>query len=171
MPAQIYRVSEPVAGFAPLAAAARGKGFLFLDRLAAQWRSGARAFAGPGACLFAAYDFSAHEGGRLAGLCGLNRDPYGDDPQFARVRRLYVDAAYRGHGLGRRLVAQVLDAATPRFTSIRLRTERASAFFEALGFTPVSDLHATHVLRFAAPVCPVTPNGVTQKGPGSAQRH
>src|SRR5206468_13009060 len=93
--------------------------------------SGANRLGRPGEALFA-----ARMDGRLIGACGLNVDPYTPAPGVGRVRHLYVLTDYRRLGVGRRLVEQVLDAASGRFERLRLSTQNPAAaqLYEQLGF-------------------------------------
>jgi len=78
----------------------------------------------------------------IVGVCGLNRDPYVDDPSIGRVRHLYVSPSHRRQGIGRALVRTVMDAASDRFRMLRLRTTPvAGSFYGALGFQSVSSGH------------------------------
>src|SRR4051812_6289699 len=106
-------------------------GFRFIRRLVEEWDVGANRFDRPGEALF-----GARTRGQLVGVCGLNVDPYAADERVGRVRHLYVIASYRRLGVGRRLVAAVVEAARDRFHTLRLRTMNAGAglFYEALGF-------------------------------------
>ncbi len=54
-----------------IAREARASGHVFLDRLIADWHSGANRFDKPGECLLGLFD-----GDRLVAIGGLNRDPY-----------------------------------------------------------------------------------------------
>jgi len=138
----VLRTSE----LAALREAARREGFGMLERLVLDWESGANRFAAPGEALFLAQRF-----GHSAGVCGLNRDPFAGDASVARLRRLYVDPAERGRGLGRLLTRVALAQARPHFARVRLRTPndparglQAARFYEALGFRPTSEADATH---------------------------
>ncbi|MFO1169915.1 MAG: GNAT family N-acetyltransferase [Hyphomicrobiaceae bacterium] len=119
---------------------ARASNHTFLDRLIADWHSGANRFDAPGECYLGVYD-----GDTLIACGGLNRDPYiADDPAIGRLRHLYVAEAYRGRGVGRHLVDGLIARATA-FRRIRLRaTPEAVAFYERLGFLLVDESHATH---------------------------
>ena len=125
-----------------LRAEGRAEGFSFVDRLADDWIAGANRFEAPGERLIAAFVQDS-----LAGLCGLNRDPYVTRPGVARLRHLYVRGTARRTGIASALVADLLDAASPTFHTIRLRTTTAAAaaFYLKLGFTPASEATATHV--------------------------
>src|SRR5262245_43351990 len=131
-----------------LVAEAEGEDHCFLRRLVEEWESGVNRFAQPGEALFAAV-----ADGRVVGVCGLNRDPYTADERVGRVRHLYVQAAYRRRGVGRRLIAAVVAAAQGVFGRLRLRTNSATAarFYEALGFRPCGEAACTHTLVLAGP--------------------
>jgi GNAT superfamily N-acetyltransferase len=55
-------------------------------------------------------------------------------------------AEARRHGFGRRLLASLEARAWPAYSSLRLRTdtERAAAFYEALGYSRSEEPGATH---------------------------
>jgi GNAT superfamily N-acetyltransferase len=132
---------------ADLVAESETAGLRFLRRLVVDWESGHNRFAGPGEAFFAAVS-----GPRVVGVCGLNADPYAAVPGVGRVRRLYVLAAFRRSGVGRRLVRAVVAAARGPFQQLRLRTdgEAAARFYVALGFQPCAGVpDCTHTLRLA----------------------
>ncbi len=119
------------------------EGYKFVERLCAEWVSGANRFSAPGEALFLAVS-----GGQMVGVCGLNRDPYTRDPDIGRVRRLYVARAHRRGGVGRALLEAVVDSARDRFKRLRVRTDAGGKFFEALGFRRISsEAETTHVLE------------------------
>lgn len=92
----------------------------------------------------------ARDAGVPIGICGLNVDPYLGDDSVARLRHLYVLTSQRRRGIGGRLVRVCVDTARSGFRRIRLRTfdPVASAFYESVGFTPVSEDDATHAIEF-----------------------
>jgi ribosomal protein S18 acetylase RimI-like enzyme len=118
-------------------------GVRLVRRLVDEWADGTNRFDRPGEALFGAW-----VDGRLAGVCGLNVDPYAGDERVGRVRHLYVLTSSRRLGVGRELVACVLAAARGRFGRLRLSTTNPAAarLYEALGFRPVSERDCTHVL-------------------------
>jgi len=141
----VERLEElPLASVAPLVSESERAGESFVRRLVDEWESGANRFDRFGEALF-----GARAGGRLVGVCGLNRDPYADDASVGRVRHLYVAAAERRRGVGGALVSAVVDAARGTFDEVRLRTrsDEAAAFYESLGFRRTSAVaDCTHVL-------------------------
>ena len=138
---------ETVATFDPerirrLIDEARGAGHRFLDRLSEEWLAGINRFCKPGEALFLLTAPPA-----VIAVCGVNIDPYSADPGVARLRHLYVLAAWRRHGFGSRLVRHATEhAAFHSFRRMRLRTASPSAavFYETLGFRPCVDPSATH---------------------------
>jgi 8-oxo-dGTP diphosphatase len=133
---RITRIHELPEDFENLVALSLREDFAAMRRMRDDWNSGANRFDRPGEVVF-----EARVGSRLAGICGLNRDPYADSPEVGRVRHLYVDPAFRRRGVGRALVAQIVDAAACSFARLRLRTLRADAdlFYVAIGFQRVAD--------------------------------
>jgi GNAT superfamily N-acetyltransferase len=123
-------------------------GSRIVRRLIEEWASGVNRFDRPGEALL-----GASLGGRVVGVCGLNRDPYAAEAGVGRVRHLYVHSAFRRLGVGRHLVAAVIAAARDHFDTLRLRTANPAAarLYEALGFRASNDVaHCTHVMRLAA---------------------
>ena len=128
-----------------LRAESSDEGFSFIERLCAEWISGANRFDAPGEALFLALN-----DGQVVGVCGLNRDPYAHDPRVGRVRRLYVSPAHRQRGIGQTLLAAVIACARGPFSSLRVRTEVAGDFYTAQGFRRVdSGAEFTHVLELS----------------------
>jgi len=144
MAASIERVTELAPGcLDELLVESEQAGSLIVRRLVDEWASGANRFDRSGEALFA-----VRIEGRLVGVCGLNIDPYSAEPRLGRVRHLYVLSAYRRHGIGRQLVAEVIAAARGRFDHLRLSTGNlvAARFYERLGFRSAEAAHCTHVL-------------------------
>ena len=133
------------AGIDELVQTSLGEGFTFLKRLRDDWASGWNRFDQPGEVFLVARRVTI-----LAGVCGLNRDPYSPDSSIGRIRRLYVTPSLRRTGVATALVQAALSAATATFSTVRLRTfdRAARSFYADLGFLPVeSDPHATHELE------------------------
>jgi GNAT superfamily N-acetyltransferase len=131
--------------FAVLLAESEASGYRFLRRVIDEWERGVNRFTRSGEALFtAAID------DRLVGVCGLNIDPYLDDPRVGRVRNVYVLAECRRRGIGRRLVEQAITSARGNFDRLRLRAEESgpARLYESLGFMPCSGVpNCTHILE------------------------
>ena len=142
----IVTVTElPKDQLTPLLTEGEQNGWHFVGRLAAEWESEINRFDRVGEVLFV-----ARAEGRIIGVCGLNIDPYLADASVARVRHLYVLQAYRCLGIGRQLVQSVVDAASGRFNTLRLRTANpvAARLYEKLGFRPVKgNSDCTHIIE------------------------
>ena len=121
--------------------------FRAVQRLREGWESGKNRFSGEGEALF-----EARYGRRLVAMGGLNRDPYAGSHTVGRIRHLYVLPELRRRGVGKAMVAAILEHATLSFDAVVLRTDRAEAdsFYVALGFTRTPGAEAaTHVLRLS----------------------
>jgi GNAT superfamily N-acetyltransferase len=127
-----------------LAETAAGEGHVFVERMRSEWNVGVNRFDRPGESVFV-----ARVDGAIVGVCGLNIDPFLDDPAVGRLRHLYVDPDHRRAGIGRSLVDECRRAALQHFDVVRLRTfnPAADAFYRAVGFTRVQDETATHIWR------------------------
>jgi GNAT superfamily N-acetyltransferase len=134
-------VVELPAGFETLQAEARAEGHRNLDRLAADWASGAIRFDRPGEALLVAY-----VGDELAGVGGLTVDPAATEA--FRMRRFYVRKQFRRCGIGRRLAGALLERAVEgdRLVTVNAATGSVT-FWEALGFVPDERAGHTHERR------------------------
>lgn len=141
MVTRIDRVAGTLpAGLAALGAEARAEGYSHLERLAADWETGATRFNRLGEALLAAWVDE-----RLAGIGGLTLDPV--EPNALRLRRFYVSAAYRRLGLGRALAQMLLAQADAMNRAILVNAAPGSvAFWERLGFAPEPRNGHTHRL-------------------------
>lgn len=121
------------------------EGHGFLKRFKEKWELGENRFDKEGEMHVVAV-----EGERPVGICGLNRDPYCDDPKIGRVRHLFVHPDFRGLTIGSILVNEIIDEAKEHFDILRLRTndEGASEFYKKLGFEPFDGKDETHRLVF-----------------------
>ena len=145
VPAQVERITSLAAvPLSRLLMVSVADGHNLVQRLCDDWRSGANRFDRPGEALFAAW-----RGGKLAGVSGLNRDPFSDArPDDARLRHLYVEPAARRAGVGRELSLRCIDHARDGFARVRLRCHQpaAIALYLTLGFVPVGERDATHAM-------------------------
>jgi GNAT superfamily N-acetyltransferase len=143
VPVPIERIELPMAGLDTLHAESRAEGYNFIDTLVAEWASGRNRFDRPGELLCGHLDR-----GLLVAVGGLNRDPFAGRADIGRIRRVYVRAGWRNRGIGKALVANLVQEARCHFGSVRLRAENADAarLYERLGFVPIADPDATHIL-------------------------
>ena len=133
----------PIADLIPVADA-EGHGFVALTH--DEWLSGLNRFQQEGEAFFVAY-----ADGELAGMCGLNIDPFIARPDVGRIRHLYVAPKARRLGVGRALVESCIDHGRGSFRRLRLRTfdPVASAFYGAIGFEEVEERAATHAMSMS----------------------
>ena len=142
---EIKRIVLPMPGMDELQNEAHEEGYNFIDRLVKEWLSGENRFDKQGEVLRGCVDQ-----GVLVAIGGLNRDPFIEAADVGRIRRVYVRPAWRNKGLGRALVASLVDDARKYFRCVRLRagSPLAAKLYESIGFLPVADPNATHILIF-----------------------
>jgi GNAT superfamily N-acetyltransferase len=128
-------------GFETLREEARGEGYLFVERLAADWEARRMRFDRDGEALLA-----AHVTGVLAGIGGLTIEPV--LPGALRMRRFYVRPLFRRTGIGRKLATALLERARIIGVLVTVNAAPVSvSFWESLGFAPdMRDGH-THLYR------------------------
>jgi GNAT superfamily N-acetyltransferase len=132
--------SELPTGFARLRGEARAEGYRFLERLAAEWTSGAIRFDRPGELLMVARVDDA-----LAAIGGLTVDPV--VAGALRMRRFHVSGRFRRRGIGRLLASALLEQARRSTSVVTVNAATGSApFWEAIGFVAESRDGHTHVL-------------------------
>lgn len=134
----ITRIDEwPTEAIAPLLEESEREGFRFLRRAQDEWMTGTNRFSQQGEALFAVM-----ESGRIVAVGGITRET----SNRGRLRRFYVRHEQRRRGVGRALVAQIVEFARGYFSEVILRTdtEAGAGFYEALGFLPVEDDGCTH---------------------------
>lgn len=137
--------SEP---FRALVEESRHEGFWMLVRLADGWEDGRNRFSRRGETLLAAW-----RGKDLAGVCGLNVDPYVERRREGRVRHLYVSPDDRRSGVGTLLIEAIIAKARLHFPVLNVRApEGAFPFYETLGFKPVQgEEFVTHRMALTNP--------------------
>lgn len=121
------------------------QGFRFVERLIREFHSGLNCFDKSGEVLL-----TASVQGIVVGICGLNRDPYFNDPKVGRLRHLYVQSVWRRRGVGRLLVTQIIHEANQHYQLLTLRTDTVAAdeFYQQLGFKIHPNWeHTTHHLQ------------------------
>jgi GNAT superfamily N-acetyltransferase len=128
---RIYELPGPQ--IARLIVQSEAEGFRFLVRLRDEWYSGVNRFSGAGEALFGAFD-----GDQLIAIGGITRS----SSQAGRLRRCYVDKGFRRRGVGRALVASILEYASSYHGRVQLLTDTSSgdAFYRTIGFTHVCSI-------------------------------
>lgn len=132
----------PLDELQPLLTESREQGFTFLDRLVTEYTNGANRFDQPGEALFGIYHRQ-----QLIAIGGLNHDPYLQESGVGRVRHVYVLNAWRGQGVGRQLLQQIVAEAQGSYHLLTLRTfsEPAAKFYCAVDFVKEPAIQgATH---------------------------
>lgn len=132
--------------FETLCAEASSEKYDFVDRFTALWRNGKNQFDRKGErFLCVRTDI------QLCAIGGLSRDPYRDD-DVGRIRHVYVRQQFRGRGVGKLLLKQLLEHSQNHFPIVRLRAsdEGATKFYDRLGFQRISEKTATHRISFNA---------------------
>ena len=139
---RLEEVTPDTRGFDALRIESEQQGQRMLTRFAENWRNGSNRFNRPGELVL-----GVHDGDRLVGLCGRNRDPFDTFGRAGRVRHLYVARAYRRRGTARLLVERVIDGASQWFDYLNTNCPpEAAGFYERLGFAPAAGDHVTHRL-------------------------
>ena len=146
-PYELKRLDPESPEFQALVEESRLEGFWMLVRLLDGWRDGSNRFRRRGEFMLAAWRDDI-----LAGVGGLNVDPYVQGRREGRVRHVYVSAAHRRRGVGRLLLQAIIERARLNFPVLNLRApEEAHPFYEALGFRRVEgEEFITHRKRFRA---------------------
>lgn len=138
---EIAPLMPEMPGFAALLDESQADGFGMLTRLKDEWESGVNRFDRRGETLFGVL-----AGGALVGVGGRNIDPFAGDPAIGRVRHVYVARDRRRDGVGRLIIAGILDDARSFFTCLHLRApETAFGFYDHMGFERTTGIAtATH---------------------------
>lgn len=141
---EFKRIELDEAPISALAEAALREGYAHIDRLIENWGRGSNRFDRQGEALLAAFNDS-----EMIAIGGLNRDPYATDPLIGRVRHLYVMPMSRRMGVGRRLVAEIVDVARESFNFLRVRAAKGDAplFYDSIGFQRSDDPYASHLMK------------------------
>jgi ribosomal protein S18 acetylase RimI-like enzyme len=144
----IQQIELPVPGIEQLQTEALEEGFLHIEKLFRDWRSGANRFNEPGEKLYGCMDQAT-----LVAIGGLNRDPFAGRPDVGRIRRVYVRPAWRNRGIGNALIHALVKDARSSFTSLHLHTENPAAarLYERIGFSRLLTADATHVFFLDRP--------------------
>jgi GNAT superfamily N-acetyltransferase len=119
------------------------EGFKFVQRLRDEYQSGTNRFNQPGEALFLARDAQT-----VIAVIGLNLDPDGGSGVM-RVRRFYVLPEHRGHGLGQKMLLEVIELARvsdAKLLELHTDNPNAARFYERNGFQALTSSNPTHRL-------------------------
>lgn len=122
------------------------EGYRFLTRLVQDYEDGSNTFNQDGEALYGAWDGTDN----LVAIGGINRNPYTDNKDEARLRRFYTLGEARRKGVGSQLLSELVNHAKGTFNKVTCRTESAKAdkFYRANGFEETHDTpDTTHVLK------------------------
>src|ERR1700722_8018950 len=109
--------SLPVAALGEMLESSLAEGFKMVQVLIDDWNNSTNTFSKPGEAFFI-----AEADGKVVGMGGRNIDPYLNDQNVARVRRLYVLPAFRRKSVGRMLMKSIMDVPPGTFTCFTLWT-------------------------------------------------
>ena len=107
------------------------EGFNFLKKLINEYENKLNTFNKTGECLYGIF-----QGEKLIGIGGLNEDPYTINNKIGRIRRFYIAKKYRRKGLGRLLLARIINDAKKHFNIVVLNTDtvQGDKFYTSSGF-------------------------------------
>lgn len=129
-----------------LVAESEEEGYRFLSRLVHDYEDGSNTFNQNGEALFGVWEGSD----KLVAIGGINRNPYNDNKDEARLRRFYTLGDVRRKGVGSQLLSELVKHAKGNFSKITCRTEstRADKFYRSNGFEETHDTpDTTHVMK------------------------
>jgi predicted GNAT family acetyltransferase len=146
----IREIALPLDEIESLREEARSEGYNFVETLVEEWASGENRFEKKGEVLMGCFEELPLEQAQLVAVGGVTIDPFLHSPEVGRIRRVYVRAAWRNQGIGALLVKTLIAASAKNFRAVRLRAENGDAarLYERLGFSPIEDKSATHLLTF-----------------------
>ncbi|RSL33091.1 GNAT family N-acetyltransferase [Salibacterium salarium] len=124
----------------------RTEGIRHLTKVEREYAIGETLELNRGEALFGAY----HMDGNLLAIGGLSKDPYSNDEETGRIRRLYVSPSYRQKGMGSQLLGKIMEYAAYHYEwlVVMADTPRASQFYFSQGFLETVDhAYATHFLK------------------------
>jgi GNAT superfamily N-acetyltransferase len=120
------------------------EGFKLVQRLRDEYQSGINRFDQPGEALLLARDAQS-----VIAVIGLNLDPEGR-VGVMRLRRFYVLPEHRRHGLGEKMLLEVINLARTAHAKVHeLYTDNSQAerFYERNGFEPLTSINPSHRLE------------------------
>lgn len=107
----------------------REEGDRLLEKLFYEFKTGTDSFNQKGECLLV-----GEMDEKIVAIGGLTIDPL--NPERGRIRRLYVLPSYRGKGIGKKLVQELLRHSKRYFpfVSVNIGQRKIAEFYEKLGF-------------------------------------
>lgn len=130
-------------GLISLAGQADREGIRIVSTVLERWRDGTERFRAPGEAILA-----ATSGGEVVGIGALTQCP--NVGGALRMRRFYVDPAWRRRGVARELARALIAAGfehTDVITCNAGASDAAVPFWESMGFSPVDAEGITHIRR------------------------
>ena len=120
------------------------QGYHYLTKMISQWQSGYNRFALENEILIC-YKVN----GKIAGIGGINEEPYLKKKDYGRLRHLYVLTQYRRNHIGRQIIEHLIEFGMKYYKAITLRVpenKEAAPFYESLGFIRTNEIETvTHV--------------------------
>lgn len=120
------------------------EGHRFLQKLKDEYHNGTNRFDKHGEALYVVMIDN-----EIAGIGGLNQDPYMNNSAFGRVRHVYVLQKFRRRGIGQVIIREIIEEAKKYYSILGLRTENEAAdrMYCSLGFIKDHQfVHATHYM-------------------------
>jgi len=122
---------------------AKSEGHNHIDRLIHDYETGVNRFDLLGEILI-----GCMPGDEIVGVCGINIEP--ENPNFGRIRRLYVLPSHRTQGIGSKLVRHLISCSVDHFSAVTVNIGRlpVDRFYTRLGFKKTSACHSfSYILK------------------------
>lgn len=130
----------------PLVKESEAEGYRFVTRLVTDYDDGTNKFSEPGEALF----LIRNDDREVVAIGGVNLSVFPKDKLVGRLQRFYVLESARRHGIGSKLLHEIIEHARGKFKEMTVRTEssKADAFYRANGFDlDDSSSETTHIIQ------------------------
>ena len=130
----------------PLVKESEAEGYRFVTRLVTDYDDGTNKFSEPGEALF----LIRNDDREVVAIGGVNLSVFPKDKLVGRLQRFYVLESTRRHGVGSKLLHEIIEHARGKFKEMTVRTEssKADAFYRANGFDlDDSSSETTHIIQ------------------------
>lgn len=130
----------------PLVQESEAEGYRFLTRLVTDYEDGTNTFSEPGEALF----LIRNDDREVIAIGGVNLSMFPEDKLVGRLQRFYVLENARRHGVGSKLLHEIIEHARGKFKEMTVRTEssKADAFYRENGFKlDDSSTETTHIIQ------------------------